>query len=127
MNIQKNTATLKNPTDLPALLTENMSLSHLQNYMEHMVKQRGFEDESARDTMLLMVEEVGELAKAIRKISGIKIEEKSTEHYANVQDELADVLIYLLVLANRSNINLFDALKQKETKNASRVWKKANI
>lgn len=118
---EKNTQTLS--ANLPDSLTENLNLAHLQDYMRRMVEQRGFAHESPRDTMLLMVEEIGELAKAVRKTSGIKVDSRTPAHQLNLEDELADVLIYLLVLANRCNVDLFKALRQKELKNATRTWK----
>lgn len=103
-------------------LIRTLSLDELQDYIKLMVKQRGFENQSSGDIMLLMLEEVGELAKAIRKQSGMKVDTQQLKNYESVSDELADVLIYVVVLANTCNINIFDALYAKELKNSKRTW-----
>ena len=68
--------------------------------------------------MLLLTEEIGELARAIRKDAGLNRD----KDYNNVSilDELADVQLYLVHLANNLNVNLADAVTQKETKNDAR-------
>ena len=70
--------------------------------------------------MLLMVEEVGELAKALRKFVGLKIDQHKATSYTSVEEEVADVFIYLLDLCNVLKIDLFTALKNKELKNEQR-------
>jgi NTP pyrophosphatase (non-canonical NTP hydrolase) len=74
--------------------------------------------------MLLMVEEVGELAKALRKYVGLKIDQQKAANYTSVEEEVADVFIYLLALCNVLKIDLFTALKNKELKNEQRFWSK---
>ncbi|OJI06926.1 hypothetical protein BK004_02190, partial [bacterium CG10_46_32] len=71
----------------------------------------------------LMVEEVGELAKALRKYLGLKSDEDRKDRYPALEGELADVFIYLLDLANLLNISLFHALHEKERENEKRSWK----
>jgi NTP pyrophosphatase (non-canonical NTP hydrolase) len=104
-------------------LSPSMSLDSLQAYIHAVIEQRGFKNESAKDLMLLMVEEVGELAKALRKVVGLKIDQQKVASYTSVEEEVADVLIYLLTLCNALNIDLFAALKNKELKNEQRFWK----
>ena len=64
-----------------------------------------------------MVEEVGELAKAIRKYSGLKIDPKK-DNYMNLEHETADVFIYLLHLAQKLDYNLLKVFKKKEEINS---------
>ncbi len=109
------------------LTTEHLhprySLAELQAYVHHMVKKRGFDKETPKDVMLLMVEEVGELAKALRKYSGLKVDEKKSEKYTMVEEEIADVFIYLIDLANLLDASLFDVFLAKEKENEKRFWK----
>jgi NTP pyrophosphatase (non-canonical NTP hydrolase) len=107
-------------------LHENMNLKDMQVYMDKIVKLRGFDDETARDIMLLIVEEVGELAKALRKHSGIKIDLDKEKYYSSISNEIADVFIYLLDLCNVLDIDLFNAFKNKENINATRLFDKSN-
>lgn len=65
--------------------------------------------------------EVGELAKATRKVAGLKF--TNTTPQTNIREELADVQIVLLGLAGILNVDLFDAVVEKVDKNSKRVWK----
>lgn len=98
------------------------TLHEIQKYVEKMEIERGFIKEPVIQKCLLLGEEVGELFKAIRKTIGIKIDKKSLQY--NVEDELADVLIYLCEIANRYNIDLEKAFRKKEDINKKRVWEK---
>ena len=104
-------------------INERSSVAVLQWYIHDMVVRRGFDNESPRDVLLLMVEEIGELAKAVRKHLGLKSDEERKERYPALEGELADVFIYLLDLANLLNISLFHALHGKEQENEKRSWK----
>ena len=50
-------------------LTNKSSVQELQEYVKQMIITRGFQDEDIKDLMILLTEETGELAKAIRKTS----------------------------------------------------------
>ncbi len=108
--------------NVPKILSPELPLEQIQAYMRAMVQDRGFTEETVSETMLLLLEEVGELAKAIRKSTGLKIDQNRLQAYGNLKHELADVLIYVFVLANKCNVNLFEALYEKEQINSKRVW-----
>jgi NTP pyrophosphatase (non-canonical NTP hydrolase) len=97
-------------------------LATLQGYIRNVVHLRGFDDESVRDVMLLLVEEVGELAKAIRREIGLKVELTIPQDRKMVAHELADCLIYLLDIANLVDIDLDDAFRAKEEINNNKSW-----
>lgn len=103
------------------ILPPNCSLRALQEYVSKIEKERGFSDESVIQKCLLLGEEVGELFKAVRKGSGIKVDPKSQVN--SIEDELADIFVYTLAIANRYNIDLYAALTQKEERNSQRVWR----
>lgn len=105
-----------------ASVNERSSVAVLQHYIHEMVVRRGFDKETPRDTLLLFVEEVGELAKAMRKYLGLKTDQDKQERYTDLESELADVFIYLLDLANLLGVNLFRALHEKEQENEKRSW-----
>ena len=68
--------------------------------------------------MLLLLEETGELAKAIRKtIPEASVDYERIENYTDIEEEVADVFIVLVSICNRLNINLYDAIIKKEEKN----------
>lgn len=103
-------------------LEPEMTLNEIQSYMKTMAEKRGFVQDPTVATMLILLEEVGELAKALRKYSGLKIDQDRIESYGNLSHEMADVLICLLMLANKCKINVFDALAEKEKVNKQRTW-----
>lgn len=103
-------------------LGDNTTLNELQVYEDLLIKVRGFEDESAQDLMLLLTEEVGELAKEVRKASTkIKMDVTSSK-MVNLEEELSDVFSYVLAIARFYDISLIDAFKSKEEKNMKRIW-----
>ncbi|HCZ28561.1 TPA: hypothetical protein DHU97_02350 [Candidatus Saccharibacteria bacterium] len=65
--------------------------------------------------MLLLTEEIGELARAIRKTTNLKRDEGYGD--ISLMDELADVQLYLVHLANGLNVSLAESVSQKERKN----------
>lgn len=93
-------------------------LDRLQRYYGTVARRRGWADESARDTLLLLTEELGELARAVRKLEGMA--RHQPDSVADVGGELADVQLYLLHLANGLGLDLSVAVTAKERVNASR-------
>ena len=71
--------------------------------------------------MCALTEEVGELAKAIRKTQGL-YQEKARQKHLELEEEFADVLSYLLDLANYFQVDLETAFREKEQINANRTW-----
>ena len=53
--------------DLFKSLSKNMSMEDLQSYFLKVLKVRGFSEQSLKDKVFLLAEELGELAKAVRK------------------------------------------------------------
>ena len=105
-------------------LKQNSTLSDIQTYIKKVLKLRGFEDQTTKDKILLLVEEVGELAKAVRKNSaGASVDPEKIENYDSVESEIADVLIVLISVANTLDIDIFESLKEKEQININRKWK----
>jgi len=112
--------------EMLAKLTNISSLNDLQEYIQRVINARGFGDETAADALLMLVEEVGELAKAIRKSRGMFVDPDRLENYGDIEGELADCFVLLLSIANAEKINLFDALIAKETENCNRHWEKSS-
>ncbi len=89
-----------------------------QRYYSRAAARRGWSEESARDTMLLLTEEVGELARAVRKTAGLA--RAGGYEDTAIGEELADVQLYLLHLANVTGVDLAAAVTQKERINTAR-------
>jgi NTP pyrophosphatase (non-canonical NTP hydrolase) len=76
-----------------------------------------------KDKMILLMEEVGELAKALRKEDySLTIDRTRIDNYETIESEIADVGIVLVSLCNVLNINFFEAIIAKEEKNIDREW-----
>jgi NTP pyrophosphatase (non-canonical NTP hydrolase) len=103
------------------ILKDKPTLKEIQKYVEELEKERGFTEVSVIQNCLLLGEEVGELFKAVRKSEKMKIDQKS--NFTLVEDELADIIIYLAAVANRYNIDLETAFRNKEEINKKREWK----
>ncbi|HOF50582.1 MAG TPA: MazG nucleotide pyrophosphohydrolase domain-containing protein [Candidatus Colwellbacteria bacterium] len=102
-------------------LKENPTLRDFQEYVEKMVKERGFEGQPISEIFMLFLEECGEMAKASRKTLKMKIDKNSEEF--RLDHEIADVFIYLLDICNRFDVDLEKSFREKEETNKKRVWK----
>ena len=96
------------------------SLQDYQALIRKLVVERGFDKETVPEVFTLLVEEIGELAKAIRKTNGQKTGAHSRQH--EVAEEAADVFWLLVDLCNRLGVDLEAAFNAKETKNRKRNW-----
>ena len=104
-----------------ASLPENPTLKDLQSYLDEVCLERGWTKDTYAEKFLLFTEEIGELAKAIRKTKGL-YQEKARENKLELEEEFADVLSYLLDLANCFEVDLEKAFREKEQVNQSRTW-----
>lgn len=106
-------------------ITEKSSLKEVQNYINQVNEIRGFNNQEVTKTMLLLTEEIGELAKAIRKeATDMATDINKDYNYDTVESEVSDVFYVLSCVCNKLNIDIFSALKTKERKNIDRTWKK---
>ena len=103
-------------------LNNKSSINDIQEYINKMIEERGFDKETKQDVMLLLTEEIGELAKEVRKSTNIKMDEKQSRQ-ENLSDEIADVFMYILAMCRVADVSLLEALVNKEKKNLGRTWK----
>ncbi len=104
------------------ILSPNPAIKDFQKYVEELEAERGFQNQNTIQKCLLLGEEVGELFKAIRKNeAGLRVDNASK--IGTIEEELADILIYLFAIANRHAIDLEKAFREKEEKNKTRTWK----
>lgn len=101
-------------------LRENPRLADLQRYVAEMERERGFIDQTVIQKCLLLGEEVGELFKAVRKAEKMPLE--AHQQAGAIDEEIADILIYLCSIANRTGVDLETAFRKKEERNRERVW-----
>lgn len=103
------------------ILGSNPTLADIQKYVTELEVERGFADQNAIQKCLMLGEEVGELFKAIRKQEKMSVDSKSQSF--SIREELADIVIMLCAVANRFDINLEKAFRDKEEINKNRKWK----
>ena len=99
-------------------MAKDLSLQDYQKLVRELVIERGYDKETVSEVFTLLVEEVGELAKAIRKTNGTQVHLDSRTH--EVGEELADVFWLVIDLCNRLNVNLAQVFADKERKNQKR-------
>ncbi len=104
-----------------AYLPEHPTLRDLQKYIDDVCQERGWMKDTYSEKFLLFIEEVGELAKAIRQVKGL-YGEKAKQNKVTLEEEFADVLSYLLDLANCFQVDLEKAFREKEQVNQARTW-----
>ena len=104
-------------------LSNESSINEIQSYIKKVMEIRGFNKEKSSEKILLLIEEVGELAKAIRKNENkLGIDKTKEYNYSSIESEIADVFIVLLSICDVLNINLFRAFLEKEKENIQRIW-----
>lgn len=104
-----------------AELKEGPTLKDFQEYLAQTCQERGWTKDSPAEKFVLFVEEVGELAKAMRQAAGL-YQEHAKPRKMFLEEEFADVLSYLLDLANCFQVDLEQAFRAKEQVNQSRTW-----
>lgn len=101
------------------------SIKKLQNYISKKGSQRGFDDETKEERLLLLVEEIGEVMKAYRKTSGMHTDTNKSDKDSHLGEELADVITMLFWTATGLGIDLEKEYAAKEKINDSRTWKRS--
>jgi NTP pyrophosphatase (non-canonical NTP hydrolase) len=110
-------------------IPEILSLAALQKHTADMCRYFEWDTLSNDQVFLLFTEEVGEMAKGIRKIIHLaedkaKAGATEQERRDNLAEEMADVLSYLADLANRYGVDLDAAYRAKTAHNLNRQWGK---
>jgi NTP pyrophosphatase (non-canonical NTP hydrolase) len=88
------------------------ALAAFQHYYRRVAIQRGYKSESPKDCLLLMVEEVGELAREIRRREGLVRHGPSSP--SGESKELADIFLYVVHMANVLDVDLSKVVQEKE-------------
>lgn len=115
---------------------ETSQLTELQQHVAKLCDHFGWHNTPER-MFLLLTEEVGELAKAIRNKEKLFQEQPQEQAKApddktqdnkvqaaqdNLAEELADVFSYLMDIANAYDVDLGQAYVKKMSANFGRVW-----
>lgn len=110
---------LKNEIDQ---LSNKSSVEELQKYIRDMIEVRGFRT-SLLERMCLLTEEIGELAKEVRKTDNNMLMDVNKEYNSNLENEITDVFICLMGMCDLIDMDIVKGLKDKEEINFKREWK----
>lgn len=87
-----------------------------------MVEVRGFRT-SLLGRMCLLTEEMGELAKEVRKTDNNLLVDVNKDYSSNLENEITDVFICLMGMCELLDMDIVKGLKNKEEINFNREWK----
>ena len=96
-----------------------MTLEFAQKQVDEWIKTLGVRYFSELTNMVLLTEEVGELARIIARTYGEQ-SFKESDLNRHLDDEMADVLFVLICLANQTGVDLTQALKKNLEKKTQR-------
>jgi len=88
--------TIKMQKQLLTKIKSGATVNELQEYFKEVFELRGFSNQTAKDKMLLLIEEVGELAKALRKEDhSLMIDRTRIGNYEAIENGVIRLSVYL--------------------------------
>jgi len=96
-----------------------MTIEEAQKTVDSWINTHGVRYFSELTNMVILTEEVGEMARIIARRYGDQ-SEKESDRNLNLGDEMADVLWVLLCLANQCNVDLTKAFAENLEKKTKR-------
>lgn len=100
------------------------TIKTLQEHIAQKIKDRGFEDESLHERLLLLVEEVGELANACRKMSGMNVD-VNRKIDNGVGEEVVDVINLVFAVGIKLGLDIENEFIAKNKKVDKRIYKRS--
>lgn len=98
---------------------EELTIKEAQKRVDEWIRSIGKGYFSHLTNMVLLTEEVGELARVIARVYGEQVaKEGDLKH--SLSEEMADVLWVLICLANQSGVDLTEALRESLRKKSER-------
>ena len=96
-----------------------ITIEHAQRQVDEWIRTYGVRYFSELTNMVLLTEEVGEMARIIARTYGEQ-SFKESDRQKNLADEMADVLWVLICLANQTGVNLTEAFARSIEKKTQR-------
>jgi NTP pyrophosphatase (non-canonical NTP hydrolase) len=96
-----------------------MTIEEAQQQVDNWIKTYGVRYFGELTNMVILTEEVGELARIIARTYGEQSFKKSDKE-TNLADEMADILWVLICLANQTGVNLTEAFEKNMQKKTDR-------
>ena len=97
----------------------DMTIKDAQQRVDGWIKTYGVRYFSEMTNMVVLMEEVGELARIISRIYGEQSFKRNEEH-RNLDDEIADVMWVLICIANQTGVDLAEAFEKNIRKKTER-------
>lgn len=98
---------------------DNMTIKEAQDDVNEWIKTFGVRYFSEMTNMVLLTEEVGELARIVARTYGEQ-SFKESDKGRDMGDEMADIMWVLICLANQTGIDLTDAFRKNMEKKTNR-------
>jgi NTP pyrophosphatase (non-canonical NTP hydrolase) len=99
-----------------------LTLSDLQEIVRQAEIRKGHDSDDVIRKCFILMEEMGEMAKALRVFLNIKVH-TTTEKF-KLEDEIADVVYVVIAIANRCGIDIETALLAKIAKDDKKIYLK---
>ena len=96
-----------------------MTINEAQQVVDQWIKDHGVRYFNELTNMVLLTEEVGELARIIARKYGEQ-SFKESDKEKNLGDEMADILFVLICIANQTGVDLTDAFQKNLIKKTKR-------
>ena len=96
-----------------------MTIQEAQNKVDNWIKTYGVRYFNELTNMVLLTEEVGELARIIARKYGEQ-SFKESDKDKSIEEEMADILFVLICMANQTGVNLTEALIESLDKKTTR-------
>jgi len=100
-------------------MNTDLSLNEIQQKVDNWIKTYGVRYFGELTNMVLLTEEVGELARIVARTYGEQ-SFKESDKDKKLADEMADILWVLVCLANQTGVNLTEAFQQNLQKKTNR-------
>lgn len=99
--------------------TDQITLDQLQQITDEWIKTVGVRYFNELTNTVILMEEVGELARLMSRTFGEQSFKESDKH-STIGEEMADVLWVLICLANQTGVNLSEEFMKKHEKRTQR-------
>lgn len=93
----------------------------LRDFLRQFASERDWDQfHSPKNLLMALTGEVGELCEQFQWLTDEQVNNLSPEQAVDVADEIADVQIYLIRLADKLNVDIKASVTEKITKNAKK-------
>lgn len=100
-------------------------IGDLQDYVIAKIRERGFDDETSQETILLFAEESGELIKAYNRLERTNLRNgERVNETAQVASEIVDVINLAFAVAYKLGIDMETVYREQEARIDQRRYEK---